>query len=544
MLIQDLLSLIGVWFSSRSWKAILLLSCLPALLLIAIVSLAILGATRDENELAANYLQLVSEKIGTEDLSAVGEDDSSAAIDLNPENALDDEASMLLRRVLQTQSYNSRATFLIAQDLVRNGRLAAAKNMLRRIAPQEEPGYLPAHALLATLALEEMRQSGQQPSKEGLKTLATDLSAAAEWEAVSPGLIATYAKTLDQQGKSAEAIELLKGKVAQHPDLQLVIADLAGGTGNEREFRKAKYESKKLLVDRIKSGEAQPNDFAALGGIYLNEQDFDSTRKLALAGLREFASLENEEVREKTKAGFRNLLSLAYLGSFMSSAKQNGSQTSVNLNLLEKALQADPTNPDVLMTVQNFVQQGQMASETLLRSLRYSLADGSATEVTHLMLANHHLAQGDRGQALPHLEMALGRNENNSITLNNLAFALMDGNEEERKRSLELVDRALSLLPASVKTPEQQKFVDAYRASMFDTKGQVLEKMGEKTKAILAYEDAVKVKTDKLNTRERLAEAYRAAGMKEMAETQLERISAIKKELEESKSESAASVTQ
>ena len=66
---------------------------------------------------------------------------------------------------------------------------------------------------------------------------------------------------------------------------------------------------------------------------------------------------------------------------------------------------------------------------------------------------------------------------------------------------------------------------------MLDTKGEILEALGDYQGAIISYEDAIRILPTKLNTRRKLAAAYRKIGMAEMAEQQLKRVEEISAEI-------------
>ncbi|MFN3192939.1 MAG: hypothetical protein ACE361_20685 [Aureliella sp.] len=523
MFFQDAFNFFLAWLSGRKWGRVVAALLLPMTAFLAVCTVNLLAWTRDDSQLVDRYLSMASKELGGEE---EGDTNSDGENIWESSKELDVDTGLLLRRVLQLEEYNSRATYLVAQDLLRSGRLSTGKQMLRGIAPRERVGYPPAHALLAALGEQKKRGLGLDVREQ--ETLRYDLEAAMEWPEVTPDLVVMLASILEEGGDLRAAIGLLKEKAEEHPELLMVISEFARANNDPVEAEIARSKSKDQLLDRIKQQDAEPLDFLRLSEIYLKENQGTQAIQTASAGLqvlnRDLAVEKlGAEARESLGRAFSRQISLGYYLLFNDSIEQlEGGGTRMNLDLLDRAMRADPTNPPVMNAVFDLMLQGGNASGRLVESLQKSLADGTASTLTHMLLANRHLREGMHEKALPHLRMALTKSKRNPTLLNNLAFALMQGSEADQNEALEHIDSALRIVQGMQNSDRKNV------ASMLDTKGQVLEKLGRINDAIVCYEDAIRAQDDKLNTRQRLAAAYRKVGLEEMANTQLKKIESIK----------------
>lgn len=568
MFFQDFIAWVINWYTSRKWHRVLLALVFLGSLLLPVFGLVVFGWSRDTNSLIAEYLVLAEAELKADEvgLNALGDssepdagqdpNDSLARSFETPQPVADSEpgdtqgsgsddsksesqnslfsameqatdfAVLLLRRVLKEEEFNSRATFLVAMDLSSKGRDAMARQMMRKIAPQSGNGYRAAHAWLAANRLGVRKQLTEAERT----VLLNDLAVASTWAAVSPNIIAIYAGLLANTQKQDEAQKILKQRVDDYPELYVRLAEIAKKCGDEREFRDSVIRAKQYYATRIQNNSATGIDYANFAQVYLLDEEFDNAIKVANAGLVDASRKTTHEDKEsKQNALLQNLLRqvlsegyrLKYrrlLGQVQSGALEMNTEVLAQaIQLLDQALKINPASPQALHDVAEIVATGGRATPEMIEALRNGLADGSALQITHLILANHYLSKNQIDEAIPHLETALRRNPYDAIALNNLAYALLQEGNERLPRALECVDRALQV-PGS---PTEM------RASMFDTKGQILSRLGDLTGAILSFEDAIALQKDKLNTRQRLASAYRTAGMIEMADKQDQKIAEL-----------------
>lgn len=533
---DEFITFVIKWFQTRRWKSLFLQSLPLACFIFAVLGLVVYGLSGSEMERTQKYLDMAEElqKASTDSDSSLADsgaeqDGSLTEASSETQEQVGDYAGLLLRRVLQSQQFNPKASYYIARQMERQGRIGTARQMMRKIAPLEgENGYPPAHAWLALKQYETAVRTRAPIKKDQEAAWLKDLSAGAESPDFSTPLLLLYSEVLHRKGNTKEALETLKKKKDERPELLLMIAELARASENDRDFRDAVLEAKQHFSEIAQTKNAKPNDFANMARAYFLAKEFDVAIQAAQYGLKEAAALEDSEQRTVIVLSLRKLLANIYLGRYNEERSEDTTPNSLALQLLDAALKADPTNPAVIQELTRLISEGQKATASMTATLESSLLDGTATGLTHLLRANLLLVQGKAEEALPHLESAHRRTPDSPVIMNNLAIALLDQPEPDYNRALELTTKALR--NAGLK-PSMQ-------ASMLDTKGQILEKQGDVQGAIICYEDAIGIEPKKLSTRKRLAEAYRKENMTEMADRQLGRVAELEAEQAASSSQS------
>lgn len=507
------------------------------LLLVALIGTVGFGFfSRSEDALVRDYLEMAEEELKTSNAgsitdvanplalapTAVNDPAETASLGDNSEEQglftktekVSDFAGLLLRRVLQFED-NDRAMFLVALDLGRRGRIGTARQMMRKIAPLDQVGYSAAHAWLAA---ERMQRSLSYADSER-EVLLNDLHAATLWKDVTPDLVREYAYSLRNFGRPQEALAAVKQHAEKFPELQVTQVALALEAGDEREFKDISTTAKMRLKELFESGEATPREHLELAQVLIVMQEFSEAIQVAELGLKKNSQQSSSNETELVNRYLRQVLSEALLIRYQRSASATKTGVAVNLQFLDAAAKADPTNPRVIEEIARVVTQGRSATPEMLSALKKNLADGQLSEVGYLIIADSLIANGKSDIAIPHLEMALRRSPNNAIALNNLALCLAQKDPKEIPRAIQLIDRALMLAGPN--------------ATMLDTKGQILLISGDTAGAIICFEDAIRTEGDKLGTRQLLAESYRKMGMDDLARQQLARIEELKTQLAE-----------
>ena len=98
----------------------------------------------------------------------------------------------------------------------------------------------------------------------------------------------------------------------------------------------------------------------------------------------------------------------------------------LDLRYLELACQIDSANPSTREELAKLMFMGQTLTPEMQKSLEQSIVDGTATGVTHLILANRKLTSDQPHTALPELRLSLRKMPNSPIVMNNLAYAISE----------------------------------------------------------------------------------------------------------------------
>ncbi len=132
---------------------------------------------------------------------------------------------------------------------------------------------------------------------------------------------------------------------------------------------------------------------------------------------------------------------------YRSTVKQTENGVEADLQLLNKALMVDPSNPKIGEEIAQLVTADAkyIQNDDILDKLRTQLADGSATAVVHLLLANAYQVRGQTKKAMSHWELCLAQNPNQVLALNNLSVAIVQADPTQVTRSMEMIERALKI---------------------------------------------------------------------------------------------------
>lgn len=585
MFYQDLFYCVFAWWRSRRWWRMSLIAFLPLSLLLISCSLVVYGAMLSRQTLAARYLALVQDDLeasfnellkadgtavsapqATSGQSATPKDgnspegigsvaDSAAVRQGEAAGVASAEATqpvgaaarvdqrhvqVPLRRMLQLGNFNPRVAFVVASQMARQGRLGMAARMMRDIAPlNNKEGFAYAHAWLSDYAMLNWKGTEAQ-----VEVLLGDLQAAERGGVtLTFGQVRNYVSLLIQSKRTQEAEVVLRDYAPLYPELNVQLASLAKQTGHTGvQYQDALTAGRQSFEGKRKAGELVPKDWVHAVQIEMLDGALERALVLARAGFE--SDMQNPSLRrlysDVLLAKHRSLdTNLDSLSQASSAQTESPSEVSVDadgpveppaevptslpeLRYLEAACKVDSSNPALVPEVAKAVALGQRLTPRLKAALERSLADGTASGVTHLMLANNKLMGESPESSLPHLRLALRQMPHSPIVMNNLAYALMKYEPDKLDEALQLMERALSIPGGSVQE----------RAAMLDTLGEIRLTQGETLAAIAVFEQAIELDGSKLGTRQHLVEAYQRAGMPELAAAQQQRITDLSSQKE------------
>ncbi|MEL6106507.1 MAG: tetratricopeptide repeat protein, partial [Planctomycetota bacterium] len=190
------------------------------------------------------------------------------------------------------------------------------------------------------------------------------------------------------------------------------------------------------------------------------------------------------------------------------------------LKMLQAALRFAPNNPRVVTLIADHVLKSLDEDDTELVTVRNALVNGSSVGIAHFIKGTSALMKKDMKNAELHLELAVELMPRSGAILNNLAVALAMREDPDYERALELSGAAIDL----VKTPTPH---------FYETRGQILFRMGELKEAIPDLERALAEPSLAKKAHEMLANCYDEVGDKELADnhrTAVERLEMIGQE--------------
>lgn len=510
-----LIELVASWFHTRRWSSLMFGLPLLAIAVYMIGSSLLLRWvgpeqtlhgywTLIESEIKQNSTLLQAEELDRTSVKGDKDEKDSQATkeDLSEKKAPGEAANALtsneqfssfinhlLLKVLELEVADVRATYLVANALNTNGRTAQSRQLMRRIAPELERGFAPAHSWLAA---DRLLNLGIKDEREKA-ILLTDLAEARRWTGVKPMLLSAYADLLMRDNRFPEAMEVLQEAGQRDSRLRIKLASVAKQKEVTHLFESIKNGMMPPRQERVQTGVATELDYIELVSLHLLDENTTEAVELAQKGLRQFPK----------NAQITRLLSNAFMMAFDRESK-NSSSSEVRLDYLDKAMKSDPGNPIVMEKVAELAAQGKIADEEITNYLRDQLAEGKATAVTHLLVAIGHLKKNELDKALVHLEVAQGLAPNNPIILNNLAMCIARQRPDELPKARRMMEYALS-----ISKPD---------AEMYDTYGEILVMSKDYVVAIRAFEAALQINGERPGTRKKLADVYTKVALTDMAE--------------------------
>lgn len=532
MFYQDLFNCLLAWGRSRRWRRLFLLAFFPGLLFWLALGLVVYGSTITKNELASRYLELVQSDIETSMKEVEGKTEAGPAeeggagadsthtektslSDSNSDQASPSTTQQVLvplRRIMQLGNSNERVVYLVARAMARQSRLSMAARMLRDIAPVRGGGFAPAHAFLADYAMASWKGTAAQA-----EVLLADLQTAERGGMrLSVQQLSNYALLLTKGGRRQEAINMALDHANEHPEMNLLVLQLEKQSGEQgADSRLALEGGRADFESKTKAGKATFDDVVLAVQLELQDGKIDRALELANYGFK----------LDKTSPDARRLFSNVLLAKHQAITEQRHEDElraenlgtappPLDLHYLELACQIDSANPAAGPELAKVMFMGQNLKPEMKKALEQSLIDGSASGITHLILANKKLMEKDPHLALPELRLALRKMPYSPIVMNNLAYAILKYEPAKLAEAQELIERALAIPDVSLTD----------RAAMLDTLAEIRSAKGDDLGAIEMYEEAIKHDGSKLATRKKLAEIYEKVGMKELAKGQLAKI--------------------
>lgn len=581
------ISLVGCfydWLMTRDWKKVFL-GMVPVLILLAAVAVVVRGQTLNKDRMALWYLELGEKEIegwdkrwapdaaskipssGSSEQNSQKEGENKKKAE-NPESVeqelqqkqadeapatkadsgssdesdppaqkLDDKelspfAMVLFRRVLQLQSGDQRAQWVIGMIMAQRGSLNQAKERMRRIAPDDREGYVPAHAWMAQYLIAQ-RSMLRELTSEYVQTTLHHLTTAIKGSRVPLPLLLTGSQFLWEINQRDLAVELLQRAAQADPQYSLSLAKSARALSNLRRSGEAvpspSASNRGLSVSRLDDLAAHAEQQAeSLFTENLRKDPRDSRTRLLLAEayvnqrrLADAEALLREGLLLKETPQLKRGLSEVWRLRYVVSCNTVDGKLSADIQALETALFIDPSNPMIAQEVAQLARMGgDKPPKDLLDQLRSFLADGKATSATHAWIAEHHLVRGEYKESIPHLEQVVNRVPEAADYLNNLAYVLA-------KVAPQRLGQALGFSRRATK-------VDPLRADFHDTQGIVLMKMSNATEALTAFEEAIRLEPSRAEFHTRAAEAYAKLGDQVMADQHLKRAQALNDEAKKS----------
>jgi tetratricopeptide (TPR) repeat protein len=323
-----------------------------------------------------------------------------------------------------------------------------------------------------------------------------NIQKARAWPKVDHRLLVGLASLLAGQGKSQDAVDVLKQAVSLQPELIVELTRLYQSIGHE-DFLETAKSAEEFFLKRIGIPSEQEVDRMSVAEVRVLLGQLEQAEAILLEGFER--GIGGERMRlQLSEIQFR-----IYLASIK---KLDSGEFSADLSLLEKAAATDPSNPNISSGVARLIALKIQPTAELLNTLKQQIKSGTTSVAAHLSLGEGYFGIGRVKDAQEHWELALKGDPNSVVGLNNLALSLAQMQPPNLERAMELAARAHAIAPQN--------------PSVLDTFGEILLIADRPKEAVNKLELAIRYDNERIGTRKKLVTAYQAAGLNDMANAQ------------------------
>jgi len=381
------------------------------------------------------------------------------------------------RRTL-VEALGLQGAFVAAEQVLQEGIVSGPANLYARPAAQFYAKWI------------SRAQSGAvgPPGRAAVAAAAQLLAENNDGTLASNGLLSFL---YQQTGKLDDAVTLLSGLARTEPDAAFDLVRLYLRLGKRREATEAAKAAARLLESRLEQ----------------NPVDAGLRERLAEASLliedhRKAVAVVEEGRKRGDRPTYGPLLARAYVAWWEAVAAGTATADGPKLELLKRAIDADPWNPFVFSRLAAIKGPDAQAARAMVANL---LARGEAPPAAiHWILGNEAWGRGDKSVARSHLEQAYALAPTNPLVLNNFAWMLAFGEPPDVARALRLAEEGVRAAPKALE--------------LRDTRGRIYAKSGEWSKALADLQLCLPTKKSDAEFMAVIIEAAEHAGLPDLAD--------------------------
>lgn len=397
---------------------------------------------------------------------------------------------LLSKRILSIQPSNQVANYRLGMIYSITGHPEEALLVMSELANGKFGDCPQANAWMVKDLLKQRAAGIDAPAEVVL----TNLEKASKWKDVDSRLISYYARTLEDMGETLKAVSVAKQAAATKPELNLELARLYSRIGFQEELKSAANLMEDFFMKRLNSPLEKESDRLAVAEARRMSNRLEQAAEILTEGLL------NKSSGPRIKRELSEIQRLIYLKS-VSQTEEGAYQA--NLSLLERVADTDPSNPNISEEIAKLLPLKIKPTKKLMDVLKKQIDMGITNVSTHILLAEEFFSLGNTKDAIKNWEQALNKDPSNIGAMNDLALCWVKASEKNTDRSLELLNRALSLTPGN--------------SEILDSLGDVLMIAQRPKDAINKFELAIRNDNSRIETRKKLVKAYQANGMDDMA---------------------------
>lgn len=500
------------WGISREWGRVLIVLS-PLIFVLAITPIVWYGGRMDRLKLYNQYLDLADrlpaswdtqpEKTKSSSLtptslsSSATAPDSTALRQQERQQAINAYCEMLYRRAMLLLPNNDNQ-YVVASILLSRGATELGRSTMRRMAPDHRVGLPKAHAAMAASLLSEYRKEANQAV---LELFVHHADAALNWRDTPIDTLIALSDLYWQRNNRNRSLQVLQVAAGRDSRLYTLLFERAAMTDDvllqSRAKQLALAQLRDVLIKQPRNDQARVQMAQILS---TSDDGLPIAEKLLAQGL---ALGPNKYLTRSLSEVYR----LAFLRKFLKS-----NRTSVELDLLDIAIRIDPTNPLIAEQIEDVMGPTLLETPDLESAMQRILTQGNASVATHATIAQYYLRHQRIEQATVHLEQVYQAVPGAIRFVQQLT---------ELYLKTDRLDDALKVASMTVEVLEETEMLgEKYSAELLDLLGDSYLRLGRVDDAISTYQKCLKLSEKRVETKRRLATAYRQAGNQEAADFQ------------------------
>jgi tetratricopeptide (TPR) repeat protein len=401
------------------------------------------------------------------------------------------------RKLAQLGVATDLADYQTAVALAQDGNFDEAYKRMQLLAPQERPGYLPAHYWMVQ---QLFAKKPQLSDVERQRVIKVHLDHLRSLGARGPDLDLCRAFWLLQDNKPEEAAKALEPLSGRFPQATMIRMEINIALGRDQDARRDARLVRTHMEDRARRDQKLSGDEWRAWSIAEN--------LLGDVNQAYRAADEWYRIDPKNEAARRLLADLARrLFEQMIALPGPDIDRLTELFLQMARLGEDPSQQQLqIASLYRLRNENPLAQQVVDRVVNSPDTPANILEAVGTIAA----ASGDHGRARDYLQRAIRKDPRNTIALNNYAWLMAHSTNPDLNAALEAVNQAIEIQPTESR----------YR----ETRGQILVQLERWQEAVADLEFAVNAMPDSREVHLSLAKAYEALGNKQLAQVHREHI--------------------
>ncbi len=394
------------------------------------------------------------------------------------------------RKLAQLGVATQLAQYQTAVALAQDGKHAEAYEAMKRLAPEEAPGYLQAHVWMVDRLFESKLPVSTEESHQLVKI---HLGHVRTLGARGPQLDLLQAQWLIRDNQFAEAAALLEPLASRVADAAAMRLEVNLRLKNIDAARRDARLVRTYMEDHVHRGGALSAQQYHLWAI---AEELLGNLSKAHELVSKWVKLEpqNESARSVLAQLSRRLFDMAIV------AAEPDADHLASLFVQAAEMTADPLRlQQQAERLYRLQSESPVARQVIERVADSDSASARTLEAIGTMAAQH----GELDEARELLRRAISKDPQNAVAWNNYAWITVQLPDGDPHESLDAVNKALTIKP------------DDYRFR--ETRGQILVRLGKWQEAVTDLEFAVNGMPDSREIHLSLAKAYDALGDEQLA---------------------------